>query len=80
MLADLSHHAGNHPDFNFNSEYAELYRGIGLPDLMGSSFSDLHTLAEQAVLFDSRLRRWFCEQSVALNEYNTIEEFARSLS
>lgn len=52
MLAELGGNAGAYPDVDFISEYAALYREIGLPDLMGCSFSDLDTVAGYAALFD----------------------------
>jgi len=80
MLAALGNETGSHPEFNCYSEYSGLYREIGLPDLMSEPFSDLRTVAEQAMVFDTRLRSWLCAQSVALNEYRTVEEFAQSLT
>ena len=79
MLAEFGGTAGLHPDVNFISEYSAPYRSIGLPNLIGDSFSDMHTVAEHAALFDSRLRRWLCEQSVGLDEYSSVGEFAQSL-
>jgi len=80
MMAEAVGTAGFHPGVNFISEYLAPYRSIGLPDLIGDSFSDMHTVADHAALFDSRLRRWLCEQSVGLDEYSSVDEFAQSLS
>lgn len=80
MLAEISNCAGIHPDINFLSEYTPLYSEIDLPDLMDGDFSNLQAIAEQASQFDSRLRHWLREQSVELNEYDTVEEFAESLT
>jgi len=80
MMAEAGGATGFHPSVNFISEYSSPYRSTGLPDLVGGSFSDLQTLAEHAALFDSRLRRWLCEQSVGLDEYGSVDEFAQSLS
>lgn len=79
MLAGLRKGAGPF-DCNLYSEFAEFYREIGLPDLMQSDFDDLAVVAGQALQFDDRMRRWLSEQGVPLNEFATVEEFARFLS
>lgn len=78
MLASLRNEAG-YCDFNLYSEYAHLYRQIGLPDLMRHPADDPSGLARQADLFDFRVRQWLCDQSVGLNSFDTLEEFERSL-
>ncbi|MHB9105670.1 MAG: nucleotidyltransferase domain-containing protein [Armatimonadota bacterium] len=78
VLAEFRN-GGNHPDFNRYSEFSDLYREIGLPDLLSCPPHDLPALAEQAGAFDARVRQWFCEQSSELHEFTTLEEFERSL-
>jgi hypothetical protein len=68
-----------HGDFNLYSEFATAYRKLALPDLMDLPPGGLSELAEEARLLDTRLRRWMCEQSVGLHEFETLEEFKRSL-
>ena len=81
MLGELRDGAGTHPDFNLYSECAAFYRELGLPELMHSDFAagDLDGLSKQAGLLDRRIRQWLGEQSVDLSEFETLEEFERSL-
>ncbi len=78
MLNDLC--SGTDPaGFNLYSEFATLYSQLGFPDLMGASYADLGEVAERTRSLDGHLRRWLGEQSVSLNEFETLEEFERSL-
>ncbi len=78
MLSALRSGAG-HGDFNLYSEFASFYREIGLPDLMRFADGDLSELANQAGVFDARIREWLGEQSVSLCEFATLEDFDRSV-
>jgi hypothetical protein len=77
MMADAD--GQSHSDFNLYNEFAAPYRAVGLPELMQSSARDLPALAQQAKLFDTRMRHWLGEQAVGLSEFNTVDELARSL-
>ena len=41
--------------------------------------SDLGELSAQCRRLDERLRAWLSEQGIGLQEYATLEEFARSV-
>lgn len=78
MLSELRDGAGQ-GDFNLYSEFASLYREIGMPELMWFAGGDLDELTRQADRLDGRIRQWLTEQSVNLREFATLEEFERSL-
>ncbi len=78
MLNQLQSGAG-HSDFNLYSEFASRYRQLGFPDLMWATSGDLPAVAEQAKLLDEKARQWLRAQSVSLCEFETLEEFERSL-
>jgi len=78
MLNETRNSTG-HMDFNLYSEIASIYRQLDLPDLMQCTFRDLPRLDKQARLLDVRIRDWLREQSVSLCEFESLEEFERSL-
>ncbi len=78
MLSNLRDGSG-HGEFNLYREFAALYREIGLPDLMECPADDPAELASRAGAFDARFREWLGEQSIALCEFTTLEEFEHSL-
>ncbi|MHB8927227.1 MAG: hypothetical protein ACYC9Q_06100 [Bacillota bacterium] len=79
MLAGLQRQIGSHPAFNLYREFSAAYEELGLPNLIGLASGDLVKLAEETELLDQRVQRWLREQSVSLQVYENIEEFARSL-
>jgi hypothetical protein len=76
LLCELD---GTHPDAHFFSEYAKHYFEIDLPDLISLDFNQFETVSKRVKQFDSVLRRWLSNQSVSLNEYDSLEAFAQSL-
>lgn len=78
MLSAL-HSTSDNSDFNLYSEFALVYRQLGLPDLMQVAAADLPEMAEQARLLDDRVREWLRGQSVSLCEFATLAEFERSM-
>lgn len=79
LMLNALHNSASHAHFNLYREFALLYRQLGFPDLMPATAGDLPKLADQVKVLDGRVRQWLQEQSVALCEFATLEEFARSL-
>jgi hypothetical protein len=79
LMLNMLNNDADHSNFNLYSEFAPLYRQLGFPDLMRTASGDLVTLAEQARLLDRQVRQWLFEQSVDLCEFETVEEFERSI-
>ncbi len=74
MMLNRTEEGIGHDDFNRYSELGAAYRTLGFSDLMSFASGSLEELAEQAWLFDGKLRRFLAEQSVSLGEYQTVEE------
>ena len=66
-------------DSNLYSEFASPYRQLGFPDLLGRQLYRFGRPGRRRPALDDRLRRWLGEQGVSLNEFDTLEEFERSL-
>jgi hypothetical protein len=79
LMLNMLNNDTDHSNFNLYSEFAPLYRQLGFPDLMQAASGDLPRLAEQARSLDEHLRHWLHEQSVDLCEFETVEEFERSI-
>lgn len=80
MMLNSLHSNARVSDADLYSEFASLYRRLDFPDLMQTSCTDLPRLADQARLLDQQLRQWLQEQSVKLCEFETLDEFERSLA
>lgn len=81
-LSEMLHDAMSgpkHRDFNLYSEFASEYYALGLPDLMEAGIEDPTVLARRTRLLDERIRQWFAERSVGLEEYRTLDDFRQSL-
>jgi hypothetical protein len=78
MLNNLQNSA-DHSNFNLYGEFAPLYRQLDFPDLMQNTSGDSLVLADRAKLLDDRVRQWLSEQSIDLCEFETLEEFERSI-
>jgi len=66
-------------DFHLYSEFAGLYRELHLPELMQCRCEDFGELARQGRLLDVGMRQWLAEQSIGLNEFESIQELEESL-
>jgi len=78
MLDDTLHVAG-HSEWNLYAEFGQAYRELGLPDLMQIPPEQTVTMKDEVALLDEHLRHWLCEQSVGLNEFNSMEQLERYL-
>ncbi len=79
MMLNSVQNGGGHGDFNLYGEIASVYGHAGLPDLMQCGSDDPDELAGLAKVLDERLREWLSRHSVALHEFNDVEELKRSL-
>ena len=79
MLAGLSSEIESHGDFNLYREFSAAYAALGWPELIAHHPHDLAGLGEKAKLLDRAVRRWLLENQVALQEYDSIEDFAATL-
>ncbi len=79
LMLNRLDHAGDPANFNLYTEFASGYRSLELPDLLQSPLTDLPALAAQTQLLDEKLRHWLGAQGVNLGEFETVEDFARSL-
>lgn len=78
MLDEMLHGAG-HNDCNLYDEFAQAYRELGFPDLMQIPPEQPGAMKNQVTLLDERLRHWLCEQSVGLNEFDSMKQLERYL-
>jgi predicted nucleotidyltransferase len=78
MLNEVTPGAGR-PGFNLYHEFATAYGELGFPDLLALTSGSLNDLAQQAKLWDERLRRWLRDESVGLCEYESLEKLEASL-
>ncbi|MCF7920084.1 MAG: nucleotidyltransferase domain-containing protein [Candidatus Cloacimonetes bacterium] len=77
-MSQITDAIGN-TEFNLFSELTSMFDEYKFPDLMSNSYPDLAELKKKAILFDIKLRRFLQENSVELCEYNTLEEFSKTM-